>query len=82
MTLVMRMSEPMLPTEVRRVFEGRVFTIAVERITLPRGHEMDVEIVRHRGSVVLLPLTDDRRLVLVRQYRHAIGRWVWELPEP
>jgi len=80
MTLVTRMSEPILPTEIRKVFEGRVFTIAIERITLPRGHELDVEVVRHRGSVVLLPLTDDGRLVLVRQYRHAIGRWVWELP--
>ena len=43
MALVTRMSEPILPTEVRNVFEGRVFTIAIERITLPRGHELDVE---------------------------------------
>ena len=74
------MDKPILPSEIRKVFEGRVFTVQVETITLPKGGELAVEIVRHPGSVVLIPVTDSGDLLLVRQYRHAIGRWVWELP--
>lgn len=74
------MSAPVVPHDIRQVFEGRVFRVVVERITLPKGQTVDMEIVRHPGSVVLIPVMDDGRLMLVRQYRHAIGRWVWELP--
>ena len=74
------MDKPILPHEVRRVFEGRVFTVAVETVTLPRGHELKAEIIRHPGSVVIVPLTEHREVMLVRQYRHAVGRWMWELP--
>lgn len=74
------MSRPVVPTQIRKAFQGRVFTVSIESITLPRGHHLDAEIVRHPGSVVLVPVTTDGNIVLVRQYRHAIGRWVWELP--
>ena len=74
------MDEPVVPREIRRIFSGRVFTVQVETITLPGGGELQAEIIRHPGSVVVIPLTDDGGLVLVRQYRHAIGRWAWELP--
>jgi ADP-ribose pyrophosphatase len=39
-----------------------------------------MEVVRHQGSVVLLPMLDEATLVLVRQYRYSIDRWIWELP--
>jgi ADP-ribose pyrophosphatase len=74
------MDKPIVPREIRTVFKGRVFTVLVETIALPKGGELAVEIVRHPGSVVLIPVTDDDALMLVRQYRHPIGRWVWELP--
>lgn len=74
------MDKPILPHQIRKIFEGRAFTIQVESITLPRGHQLDVEVVRHPGSVVLIPTTDDGRVMLVRQYRPAVGRWLWELP--
>ena len=73
-------TKPIVPTQIRKTFQGRIFTVNVESITLPRGHLLDAEIIRHPGSVVLVPLTDGGDIVLVRQYRHAIGRWVWELP--
>ena len=47
---------------------------------LPKGAILEAEIVRHPGSVVIAPVTDSGDIVLVRQYRHAIGRWAWELP--
>ena len=74
------MNRPIVPHQIRKVFEGRIFTVTVESITLPRGAPLDAEIIRHPGSVVLIPVTDDDDIVLVRQYRHAIGRWAWELP--
>ena len=74
------MDNPIVPQQIRKVFEGRIFTVQVETITLPKGARFDAEIVRHPGSVVLVPITSDGGIVLVRQYRHAIGRWVWELP--
>ena len=74
------MSTPIVPSKVRKVFEGRVFTVQVESITLPKGHALDAEIVRHPGSVVIVPMTPANEVILVRQYRHAIGRYTWELP--
>ena len=64
----------------RLVYEGRVFDVTEERVRLPHGHETSVELVRHEGSVVLVPVDADGRLRLVRQYRHAAGRFLWELP--
>jgi ADP-ribose pyrophosphatase len=62
------------------VFEGRVFSVDVETLRLPDGGEHQVETVRHRPSVVLLPMQDDDHIILVRQYRHSIRRQIWELP--
>ena len=74
------MNRPIVPTRIRKVFEGRIFTVNVESIVLPKGAELEAEIVRHPGSVVLVPLTEAGEVVLVRQYRPAIGRAAWELP--
>ena len=74
------MTTPIVPSTVRTMFEGRVFTVQVESITLPKGHALDAEIVRHPGSVVIVPMTAEHEVILVRQYRHAIGRSTWELP--
>ena len=74
------MERPIIPVRIRKVFEGRIFSVNVETITLPRGGQLEAEIVRHPGSVVIVPLTDTEEVVLVRQYRHAIGRTAWELP--
>lgn len=64
----------------QRVYEGRIFDVTVDRVRLPHGREATLEIVRHEGSVVLIPMTADGKLLLVRQYRHAVERFLWELP--
>jgi ADP-ribose pyrophosphatase len=69
-----------VPHAIRVIHTGRVFTVQIESITLPNGMPLEAEMVRHPGSVVLVPVADDGSLVLVRQYRHAVGRHVWELP--
>ncbi len=74
------MREPLVPREIQTIYEGRIFTVRIETIALPKGGELRAEIVRHPGSVVIVPVTDAGAIVLVRQYRHAVGRSVWELP--
>jgi ADP-ribose pyrophosphatase len=62
------------------VYKGRVFSVEVDTVTLFNGHEAELAIVRHRPSVVLIPVQDDGRIVMIRQYRHALERDIWELP--
>jgi ADP-ribose diphosphatase len=76
----MHMDKPIVPHQIRKVFEGRVFEVVVETVTLPKGHTLEAEIVRHPGSVVLVAVNATSEIILVRQYRPALGRWAWELP--
>ena len=61
-------------------YRGRVFTLTVDQVAYPDGRVVKMECVRHRGSVVLLPMTAPDRILLVRQYRYVVDRWLWELP--
>jgi len=74
------MTERITPTDVRTVYTGRIFTVQVETIALPKGGTLHAEIIRHPGSVVIVPITTGGEIILVRQYRAALGRWAWELP--
>jgi ADP-ribose pyrophosphatase len=74
------MEGPIVPRKIETVYRGRVFTVQIETITLPKGGELNAEIIRHPGSVVIVPVTDRGEIVLVQQYRPAIGRLAWELP--
>lgn len=62
------------------IYRGRIFSLTLDRVTLPSGHTVGMEIVRHPGSVVMLPMPAPRQVVLVRQFRYTINRWIWELP--
>jgi ADP-ribose diphosphatase len=62
------------------LFKSRVFSVEVDRRRFPNGREHEVAIVRHRPSVVLIPIEPDGRVVLVRQYRAPIDRMMWEFP--
>lgn len=62
------------------VYKGRVFSVEVSRTMLPNGQEHEVAIVRHPPSVVLIPIADDGRVILIRQYRASIDREMWEIP--
>jgi len=64
----------------RIVYKGRVFSVEVDKVVLSNGREAELAIVRHRRSVVLIPVRDDGQIVMIRQYRHALERDIWELP--
>ena len=59
------------------VHKGRIFQIEIDVVKLPTGHTVDMEIVRHPGSVVLIPIPEPGSIVLIRQYRYTIDRWIW-----
>jgi len=62
------------------IFQGRLLTLRVDSIELPSGRETTREIVEHIDSVVIVPVDSDSNVLLVRQYRTAIGRVLLELP--
>jgi ADP-ribose pyrophosphatase len=64
----------------RRVHTGKVLDLDVDEVVEPGGVRGIREVVRQRGSVAALPVFDDSRIVLVRQYRYAVDALVWELP--
>ncbi len=61
-------------------YPGRVVHLEIERIRLPNGEECSLEIVRHQGAAAVLPVDANGRVLLVRQYRHATGGWLLEVP--
>jgi ADP-ribose pyrophosphatase len=65
---------------MQTVFKGRVFSVETGKRRFPNGQEHEVEIVRHSASVVLIPVEDDGRVVIVKQYRASIDRETWEFP--
>ncbi len=65
---------------VREIYRGRVVHLVVESITLPNGHRFDLEIVRHVGAAAMVAITADDEVLLVRQFRHAVGGYIYEVP--
>jgi len=63
----------------RTIYKGRVVWLTLDRVIEPGGVTADREVVRHAGSVVVLPHLPDGRIVLVRQFRYATGKSLWEL---
>jgi ADP-ribose pyrophosphatase len=62
------------------VYKGRVFSVEVENVRFTNGTEHEVATVRHVPCVVLIPIQDDGRVVLIRQFRPSVNRDLWELP--
>lgn len=63
----------------KSIFRGRAVELKVEHVIEPGGVETTREVVCHPGSVVIVPHLPDGRLILVRQYRHAVQQSLWEL---
>ena len=78
----MKEKRPMKATVNHRetIRRGRVFDFTLENVTLTNGANLDMEIIRHPGAAAIMPLTDDRHVIMLRQYRHATGQSIWEIP--
>ena len=64
----------------RQIYKGRIVDLRLERVTLPNGHAVDLEVMHHPGASAVAAVDDAQRVVLIRQFRHAAGGYIWELP--
>ncbi|MBM0229583.1 MULTISPECIES: NUDIX domain-containing protein [Micromonospora] len=67
-------------TEHREIWSGRIFSLVSDDVTMPGGGTATRDYVRHVGAVAVVALDDAGQVVLIRQYRHPVGRHLWELP--
>ncbi|HEX5480344.1 MAG TPA: NUDIX hydrolase [Dehalococcoidia bacterium] len=66
--------------DTRQVFDGGLIQVRVDTLQREDGTSFEREVVTYGQAVVLVPVDADGRLLLVRQYRHAVGAWLLELP--
>src|SRR5579864_2461639 len=78
--LAKRYAHQMTTENTRTVFRGRVITVNVETVRLPNGHVTDLEIIHHPGGAAIVAVNSSGKVCLIRQFRHAAGGWIWELP--
>ena len=64
----------------QRVFDGKVFDVDRDTVRMPNGREVTVDVIRHPPSAVIVPVPEPGHVILIRQYRYAVNRWLWELP--
>lgn len=64
----------------KTVYSGRIVKLNLETVTLPNGHRMDLEVIHHPGAAAVVPLRPDGSVLLVRQFRHAAGGYLLEIP--
>jgi ADP-ribose pyrophosphatase len=61
------------------LYEGKVFQLRRDTVIEPGGVQAERDIIVHPGSVVVLPIFENGRVLLIRQYRHSVGEFLWEL---
>jgi 8-oxo-dGTP pyrophosphatase MutT (NUDIX family) len=67
-------------SRIRDIHRGPIVHLTVEDVTLPNGHSMSLEIVRHPGAAAIAAIDSGGAVTLLRQYRHAAGGYLWEVP--
>lgn len=65
---------------VKTIFKGKVVTLNLETVTLPNGATVELEVVRHPGAAAIVPMKDERTVILIRQFRLAAGGYIYEIP--
>lgn len=64
----------------RDIYRGRIVDLRVEQVTLPNGATAELELMHHPGAAAVAAVDEAGQVVLIRQYRHAAGDYIWELP--
>jgi len=63
-----------------KIYQGKIIDLSVETVTLPNGATAELELITHPGASAVVPLKDDQTVVMIRQYRHAAGGYIYEIP--
>jgi ADP-ribose pyrophosphatase len=74
------MSDRATVLKKERVYEGKLLKIDREEVALPGGKHATLESIRHPGAAAVVPFLSDGQVVLIRQYRHAAGGYLIEIP--
>jgi 8-oxo-dGTP pyrophosphatase MutT (NUDIX family) len=61
-------------------FRGKIISVRTDTVRVPEAATVEREVVEHPGAVGVLALDSDDRVLMIRQYRHPVGRLLWELP--
>ena len=60
--------------------KGRVFNLVSENYTLENGVTSDMDFIQHPGAAAMVPMINHQEVILIKQYRHAIREFIWEIP--
>ena len=66
--------------QTQKMFQGPVFSVTRDQVQLPSGHSTVRDVVRHGGSVAVVPIVEPDKVLLIKQYRFAVGEHIWEIP--
>ncbi|TLY15825.1 MAG: NUDIX hydrolase [Nitrospirae bacterium] len=66
--------------KVKNIYKGKVVVLNLETVPLPNGATVDLEVIRHPGAAAIVPMKDDGTVILIRQFRHAAGGFIYEIP--
>jgi len=80
MLYVMEEKNPETGLLRRESYNGKILRLQVDTIRLETGETALREVVRHPGGVAAIPVLDDGRIVLIRQFRYPLGKFIWEIP--
>jgi ADP-ribose pyrophosphatase len=64
----------------KELYRGRIVHLWVDEVTLPTGARVSLEVVRHPGAAAIVAIDDRGEVTLIRQFRHAAGGFIWEIP--
>ncbi len=64
----------------RQVYKGRIVDLRLEEVDLPNGQSVTLEVVHHPGASAIVAVDAQGAVILVRQFRHAAGGFIWEVP--
>jgi ADP-ribose pyrophosphatase len=64
----------------RQIYKGRIVDLQLEEVVLPTGQSIALELVHHPGAAAIVAVDERGAVVLVRQWRHAAGGFIWEVP--
>ena len=72
-----------MPTKVNSrimLHRGKVFKLVRENVTLTNGVTVDLDMIHHPGASAMVPFSDKSTVILIKQYRHTMGGYIWEIP--
>ena len=64
----------------KHVYHGKIIHLDIDQVRLPNGHTLDLEVIHHPGGAAVVAVDDRQQVCMLRQYRHVVGDWVWEIP--